>query len=458
MSKPRSQSSGPLRLRVPWDSSFLIDDRFSLLDQGDRVLYWDVIKHLLSRPASSIHDIRDILETIHEYLERPSPSDFRFLESFLSEYGGARFLTTWRGAIVPAALAAIELFPSSESLPVLQSGEAASVTFSQQQIACLLAHQFLCSFPIPDWYPDDRSPDFHIWYSEPQPHAGAVAAYLRSFCEFFDTSNARDGHTATYRRLSLPDFSLEEFLKSNSPLCEVQIKVLDEASTDPAHLGLPNGACVISANKDIGFGRSGTQEEVNVGASPAACPAVLLTPTLRPDEVIVIEGARAHVSISGYGRQARLERTIGSSETCDWEHRTMLFMDALELDAFDGTTVVPDLLPGHLERELRKAFTAFSSSTKERVYQEVVTGLWGCRSFCGDPQIKTLVQWVAASLAGVPKLTFVVTKASLPFVDELERLVERIKRKKTTAGGVLRVLVESKADDHQRNRSAFAQT
>ena len=58
-------------------------------------------------------------------------------------------------------------------------------------------------------------------------------------------------------------------------------------------------------------------------------------------------------------------------------------MDALELDAFDGTIEVPDLLPGHLDREVMKAYTAFAS--REPIpYEEIVTGLWGCRSFCGD--------------------------------------------------------------------------
>lgn len=45
-------------------------------------------------------------------------------------------------------------------------------------------------------------------------------------------------------------------------------------------LGLPNGAAVISANKDVGFGRITSQEEMMVGCSPELCVVILLETTL----------------------------------------------------------------------------------------------------------------------------------------------------------------------------------
>lgn len=81
----------------------------------------------------------------------------------------------------------------------------------------------------------------------------------------------------------------------------------------------------------------------------------------------------------------------------------MLFMDALELDMFDQVDLVPDLLPGHVEREVKKAYTAFSFRPSEHEqYTEIFTGLWGCGAFGGDWQVKTIIQWCAASASGVP--------------------------------------------------------
>jgi poly(ADP-ribose) glycohydrolase len=95
----------------------------------------------------------------------------------------------------------------------------------------------------------------------------------------------------------------------------------------------------------------------------------------------------------------------------------MLFMDALELDSFEtgAGLSVPDLLPGNVDRELTKAYTAFSSGQPVNPaagrYTEVVTGLWGCRAFGGNKEIKTVIQWCAASLADVP-LAFVCEAVS----------------------------------------------
>lgn len=36
----------------------------------------------------------------------------------------------------------------------------------------------------------------------------------------------------------------------------------------------------------------------------------------------------------------------------------------------------------------------------------IATGNWGCGVFGGDPQLKSLIQWMAASQAGVPMVYY----------------------------------------------------
>ena len=36
----------------------------------------------------------------------------------------------------------------------------------------------------------------------------------------------------------------------------------------------------------------------------------------------------------------------------------------------------------------------------------IATGNWGCGAFGGDPQLKSLIQWIAASVCGVPLLKY----------------------------------------------------
>jgi poly(ADP-ribose) glycohydrolase len=265
---------------------------------------------------------------------------------------------------------------------------------------------------------DDGSPDFHIWFGDEQPHPTAVHAYLYALFTYFD--RIVEEPPTLSRSIS---FMLRSstFRLIESPLCFTKLTV-HELSTPgmvPSLLGLPSGACVISANKYIGFGRTGSQEEMHVGSTPEACPAVLITQPLVDGEVMIVRGAESMIEMEGYGRDARL-RTVLEKDAWDWTRRTMLFMDALELDSYEtGPGLpVPDLLPGNVDRELTKAYAAFNSAlnlvgteSAVAVYTEVVTGLWGCRAFGGNKEIKTLIQWCAASVAGVP-LVFICEEVS----------------------------------------------
>ena len=106
---------------------------------------------------------------------------------------------------------------------------------------------------------------------------------------------------------------------------------------------------------------------MHVGSTPEACTAVLVTPPLCDGEVLVVRGVQAMIEMEGYGRDAKL-RAIPNAGMWDWRKRTMLFMDALELDSFDTRAgyFIPDVLPGHVDREFTKSYTAFNAglSTK----------------------------------------------------------------------------------------------
>lgn len=55
----------------------------------------------------------------------------------------------------------------------------------------------------------------------------------------------------------------------------------------------------------------------------------------------------------------------------------------------------------------------------------IATGNWGCGSrLKGDPQLKLVIQWLAASLAGVPKLVYYTTgNPSLSKLDTVSRVL-----------------------------------
>jgi poly(ADP-ribose) glycohydrolase len=216
-----------------------------------------------------------------------------------------------------------------------------------------------------------------------------------------------------------------EKIGKGSPLGEAEVLVMERYDTSPASLGLPGGAAVVSANRFIGFGQSATQEEVHVGTSPEACPAVLVTPPLKDDQVLIVRGAQAMVNVSGRGRNIVVDEIgVPPGGENGWRERTMLFMDALELDLVQTTEPgLSDLIRENVDREIRKACTAFSAGS----FGEVRTGLWGCGAFAGDPGVKMLLLWVAASVAGI-RLVAICDQGLRLFAEELQLTLEWAKQ------------------------------
>lgn len=61
-----------------------------------------------------------------------------------------------------------------------------------------------------------------------------------------------------------------------------------------------------------------------------------------------------------------------------------------------------------MERDLNKAFCAFRphSRNEQRDAVPIATGNWGCGAFNGDPELKFLLQWMAASQSGQRPLRY----------------------------------------------------
>jgi poly(ADP-ribose) glycohydrolase len=106
-------------------------------------------------------------------------------------------------------------------------------------------------------------------------YRGVREAYLRALVEYFgqvvdaDEKGSGEGSVmlkwgveewaVVFRLRSLGDEEVRglEGLYERKLVPLTVVRVL-EASNNPAFLGFPRGACVISANKNVGFGPSGT--------------------------------------------------------------------------------------------------------------------------------------------------------------------------------------------------------
>lgn len=465
---------------LPHSPSLRCQDRFDLLESDeDEVPFWDLLCAILTNPSTPVTDIGSLIETLEIIavsLRGNTGTDHGFLRRFLETYLETstkhnRFFTQTWTMLVQIALEMPNLFPET-NLPAFTDNGLISCRLSRRQVACLVIHQFLCSLPTQPWSTESFV-DLSPWYTSKNNdlHPHVVHAYLTALFTYFDraASTNQQNHllsfdlnewpvTFTLRTLSSQEQS-DALTTLQNPLSKIEITELPQVSTDPSYLGLPDGACVISANKCLGYGRTGTQEELHVGCSPEAYPSVLFVPPLKDNQVFICQGAEEIVSIKGYGRDARLDQVLKSSldgEVPDWRRRTMLFMDALELDAFaadssnPGRQIIPDLLQGNVSRELMKCYAGFSSAAlisdnSSNFYSSNTTGLWGCGTFGGNKEIKSLIQICAASMASVPVLNFVFAGSDqLEFARRLEGFLtsaEKVQMEKVTPFAIFQVLL-----------------
>jgi poly(ADP-ribose) glycohydrolase len=210
------------------------------------------------------------------------------------------------------------------------------------------------------------------------------------------------------------------------------------------------GALMVDfANKFIGGGvlRGGAvQEEIAFVQHPELLVSCALMPLMCDNEAVVMTGAEQFSQTTGYGRTLAWsapaeDRTprwrdvvalpvattthCGSSgeafsvnqheiePPCDLLLRCVVAIDAQPymLLASCGT---PSMLSQDEEmlrmqlrreemgRELTKALAGFSVDYPEcsvALFPAVSTGRWGCGVFGGDDQLKSLLQWIAASLS-----------------------------------------------------------
>jgi len=436
----------PKVYQLPSSAEYKCLDRFSLHPTGDEVEdvngnvpLWPILEHLLSQPVTCAVSLIDLLETICVTVHSTvgSAGDHGLLRRIVEARSNSFFAACWP-RLVQVALQLPELFPSGY-IPILND-YIPPVMFTRRQAACLVIHQFLRTLRAPEWR-HDGTHDFGIWYSSEQRQESAALAYLEALFVYFDQvvyDESQLDDPLWMIQYDLRSTDQEEMIITQScPLANIEIAIVDKYDLSPKSLALPGGAAVISANKYIGFGQSATQEEVHVGTSPEACPAVLITPPLTDNQALIVKGAQAMINITGQRRDIAVEAmSLPEGGLRTWRERTMLFMDALELDMVDVQEgALPDLIPGNTDREIKKAFTAFSSAR----YGEVRTGIWGCGAFCGDPAVKTLLLWIAASLAGV-KLVVVCDYQNQVTGTELQGLVSKVKDRLGDVQGILKLL------------------
>ncbi|KAJ4941099.1 hypothetical protein JOQ06_027386 [Pogonophryne albipinna] len=306
--------------------------------------------------------------------------------------------------MVQLALRASEL--CTKPIPLLKEGLDHSITVSQEQVACLLANAFFCTFPRrnsrrTEYY---NYPDINFFSSEAQ------LTNLHITCE----GTIEDDGYGMLQSVTKPPhsgvFHPECLRLLKRPLRELVARrrecVLGPGSRPLSLLCSLCRPCFLYsvdfANQFVGGGVTSSglvQEEIRFLINPELIVSRLFTEALDHNECLIITGSQQYSKYTGYAQTYKWAGSHQDTTPRDgWQRRCT---EIVAIDALQFKNFLEQFRPDRLNRELNKAYCGFARPEEQsQNLSAVATGNWGCGVFGGDTRLKALLQMLAAAEAG----------------------------------------------------------
>lgn len=387
-------------------SHFIKPGRITGHRQVDR---WSVIsKQLTTLAKKTSASVDEVKEVIVKY--NPKYKDqwsFDALSTFVDRV--ARSENFYLALFPKIAALAVQLPEHvKKTLPLLQKGNNAMITLSQLQISCLLANAFFCTFPHRNAshpnaeYHNFPSINFNsLFGGSSDRKTEKLRAIMHYFSVVTDEKTKPKG-LVTFERRCLKDAEKPNWRRCKETM--PRLHVTSEGTIETDGTGMLQ---VDFASSWLGGGvlSSGlVQEEILFLMNPELIVSRLFTEKLEDNECLIITGSQQFSCYSGFSDSfewagphedrlqrdewARLQRKILAIDALPFRHRR---------DQYNMIKVT---------RELNKAYCGFKGDVPDE--PDIATGKWGCGAFNGDPQLKAVIQLMAAAVAkrGLAFFTF----------------------------------------------------
>ncbi|CAL8092493.1 unnamed protein product [Orchesella dallaii] len=459
-SQPQTRSSwswnDPSFVKLPISSQNTI--RVVDLEKKDRVVVvhpkWEIIQEHLTNIQCSFCLAPDIKHVEYGKLMKKTISKYQFAKArgynfqLLDDPGIAEKLKVCLPFIVKHALDLETRL--AKPIPILESGRSQTLLLSRNLCCSLLANAFFCTFPEES---RGNLPDFNFFrlFHKVENDARSIVkveklkCILEYFCQMRDSNHDKNTVISFERRCVTEHVQWKE---SNAKLCPVVVK--RKSGIEDAEGMLQ----VDFANKVIGGGvlnDGAVMEEIRFVTSPELIVARLFTEPLNHQEVLVVTGTRKFSSYSGYSAAFQFGGPCPlETRNIDDLGREVTQVVAMDAYPFHECNKWEQYSQEMIDRELHKCFVAFRKAKGNP--QAVATGNWGCGAFNGDPELKFLIQWMAASEVKRSRM-FYHTCFNDKQSKELKDINEFLIQTEVTVGKLYRCLLSYKEGGKVKSRS-----
>lgn len=285
----------------------------------------------------------------------------------------------------------------TQPIPLLKLRMNQSLTMSQEQIACLLANAFFCTFPRRNSRKSEYSnyPEINFYRLFEGSNPRKIEKLKTLLCYFRRVTTSMPTGLVTFTRQGLTSFPKWESSKTQL----TRLHITCEGTIEDQGYGMLQ---VDFANRMVGGGVTGlglVQEEIRFLINPELIISRLFTEALDHNECLIITGTEQYSKYSGYAESYRWKENHKDEIPRDeWQRRCT---EIVALDALKFRHFMEQFQPDKMNRELNKAYCGFvRHGVNPQNLSAVATGNWGCGAFGGDTRLKALLQLMAAAEAG----------------------------------------------------------
>ncbi|KAF8298718.1 putative poly(ADP-ribose) glycohydrolase [Trypanosoma cruzi] len=463
-------------IRLPWSRENQCTEKPAQL-RGN----WDVIVAILSADTSkNMENFRDLLKRLYFY------GSSRFIsclpcfgtlclviDSIMTPSERVAFFHVTLPWMKRRVIDGPVVLP--RDLHALSQGESRRLILTHEEAATLLTCGFFSLFPgrcsnsRSKSKSSDTTASFNfadLFSLAPPGRIESQVAKIRCLLQYFiycsHHADAVETCLEFYRVsfLSFPDLG-----KSLNPMQSVTM--LEEGLIEDNYGSLQ----VDFANKYVGGGvlRTGcVQEEIRFMMCPELLLSCLFTEPLLDNEVLFMSGAGQYSVSVGYASGFRficghsphfvklgaatstpreiwvelVPTSLRNEKDCTavmLRNSCVVAMDAINYCGCEEK----QYLASSIIRETRKAFAAFKGTPDSILTSvhsgPVATGNWGCGAFSGDRELKTMIQWCAASEAKRPLIYSSINDSDLCYRFGL--VYKKLQEEEWTVGDVFTALL-----------------